>query len=61
MKGSFLCSPLEAEAMLRCVVEHNIKVEKKIFHGLVQVPTAVEMLQNGAYRGKGVIIVDESL
>lgn len=47
--------------MLRCVVEHNIKVEKKIFHGLVQVPTAVEMLQNGAYRGKGVIIVDESL
>ncbi|KAK5062575.1 hypothetical protein LTR84_004648 [Exophiala bonariae] len=61
VKGSFLCSQKEAEDMLRCVVEHNIKIEKSIFHGLDQVPTAVEMLKTGGYRGKGVIIVDGSL
>jgi NADPH-dependent curcumin reductase CurA len=47
--------------MLRCVVERNIKVERRIFNGLDQVPTAVEMLRSGGYRGKGVVIVDESL
>lgn len=61
MKGTFLCSQKEAEDMLRCVVEHNIKVEKSVFHGLDQVPIAVEMLKTGEYRGKGVVIVDGRL
>ena len=44
--------------MLQCVVEHDIKVEKNIFHGLDQVPRAVEMLRTGGYRGKGVVVID---
>ncbi|KAK5031824.1 hypothetical protein LTS07_004445 [Exophiala sideris] len=60
VKGSFLCSQQEAEDMLQCVVQHNIKVEKNIFHGIDQVPTAVEMLRTGQYRGKGVIMIDSN-
>ncbi|KAK5467943.1 hypothetical protein LTS15_000916 [Exophiala xenobiotica] len=58
VKGSFLCSQKEAEEMLQCVVDHDIHIEKNIFHGLDQVPTAVEALKTGAYRGKGVIVIE---
>ena len=41
------------------VVKHDIRIESNIFHGLHEVPRAVEMLQRGQYRGKGIIILDE--
>ncbi|KAF2488653.1 GroES-like protein [Lophium mytilinum] len=59
IKGSFLCSPREATDMLECVVQHGIKVQSTIFHGLEEVPKAVEQLRAGTYQGKGVIVVDE--
>ena len=47
------------EEMLETVVKHDIQIESKIFQGLHEVPRAVEMLQTGQYRGKGIIVVDE--
>ena len=41
------------------VVEHDIQIESNIFYGLHEVPRAVDMLQTGQYRGKGVIVVDK--
>lgn len=45
--------------MLYAVVEHKIKLENNIFHGIKEIPKAVEMLKNGQYRGKACIVVDE--
>ena len=59
VSGSFLCSQIEMEAMLDTVVKHDIRIESNVFHGLHEVPRAVEMLQTGQSRGKGVIVVDE--
>jgi propanol-preferring alcohol dehydrogenase len=59
VRGSFICSPKEAEEMLQLVVKHNIKVESNIFHGIREIPTVVDMLSKGQYRGKGVIVIDE--
>jgi propanol-preferring alcohol dehydrogenase len=59
VRGSFICSPGEAEEMLQLVVKHDIKVESNIFHGIREIPKVVDMLSKGQYRGKGVIIIDE--
>ncbi|KAJ5609969.1 hypothetical protein N7510_006688 [Penicillium lagena] len=59
VKGSFLCSPKEAEEMLDIVVKHNIKVNTNIFYGIEEIPKAVDMLRRGKYQGKGVIVIDE--
>lgn len=40
-------------------IEHDIKLENEIPHGMKEVPRAVEMLKNGGYRGKACIVVDE--
>lgn len=59
MKGSFLCSPKEAEEMLDVVVKHNIKVSISVFHDIEEIPKVVDMLRQGKYQGKGVIVIDE--
>lgn len=45
--------------MLDIVVKHNIKVNITIFHGIDEIPKAVDMLRHGKYQGKGVIVIDE--
>lgn len=57
--GSFMASQAETQQMLYDIVEHKIKVENNVFHGLEEIPRAVEMLRNGQYRGKACIVVDE--
>ncbi|KAK5098409.1 hypothetical protein LTS08_006542 [Lithohypha guttulata] len=59
LKGSFMASQAEIQEMLYAVVEHKIKLENNIFHGIPEIPRAVEMLRNGEYRGKACIVVDE--
>lgn len=54
-----MASQGEIQEMLYAVVEHDIKLENNIFHGIKEVPRAVEMLRNGEYRGKACIVVDE--
>ncbi|TKA82648.1 hypothetical protein B0A55_00746 [Friedmanniomyces simplex] len=60
VSGSFMASQGEIEEMLHAVVEHDIRVENNIFHGLEEVPKAVEMLKKGEYRGKACFVVDEN-
>lgn len=59
VKGSFMASQQETEEMLNAVVEHDIHVENNIFHGLEEIPRAVEMLQKVQYRGKACFVVDK--
>jgi propanol-preferring alcohol dehydrogenase len=59
VRGSFICSPKEAEEMLQLVVKHEINVESNVFHGIREIPKVVDMLSKGQYKGKGVIIIDE--
>ena len=54
-----MASQQETEDMLNAVVEHNIHVENNIFHGLQEIPRAVEMLKKAEYRGKACFIVDK--
>lgn len=61
VRGSFLCSPKEAEDMLEAVVKHNMYVKSTIFHGIEEVPKVVEQLRKGQYQGKGVVVVDKEL
>ena len=42
------------------VDEHKIKLENNIFHGMEENPKAVEMLENGEYRGKACIVINEN-
>lgn len=55
-----MASQGEIQEMLFAVVEHNVKLENNIFHGILEIPKVVEMLQNGQYRGKACIVIDES-
>lgn len=59
MKGSFMAAQSDCQEVLDKVVQHNIKVENNIFHGLDAVSRIVKMLQNAEYRGKATIVVDE--
>lgn len=45
--------------MLYDVVKYKIKVENNVFHGLHETPRVLDMLRDGEYRGKAVIVVDE--
>lgn len=45
--------------MLDVVVKHNIKVSSSVFHGIEEIPKVVDMLRQGKYQGKGVIVIDE--
>ncbi len=54
-----MASQKETEDMLHAVVEHNIHVQNNIFHGLDEIPRAVEMLKNFEYRGKACFVVDK--
>lgn len=55
-----MASQGEVEEMLHAVVEHDIRVENNVFHGLQEIPRAVDMLKNGQYRGKACFVVDEN-
>jgi len=54
-----MASQAGIQEMLHAVVQHNIKLENNVFHGIKEIPKAVEMLKNGQYRGKACIVVDE--
>ena len=54
-----MASQAEIQEMLYAVVEHNIKLENDVFHGFREIPRAVETLNNGQYREKACIVVDE--
>jgi propanol-preferring alcohol dehydrogenase len=45
--------------MLDVVVKHNIKVTSSIFYGIQEIPKIVELLREGKYQGKGVVVIDE--
>ncbi|RLL94965.1 hypothetical protein CFD26_101989 [Aspergillus turcosus] len=60
IKGSFLCSPKEAEEMLDVVVKHNIQVKSSVFYGIQEIPKVVDMLRHGKYQGKGVVVIDKN-
>lgn len=49
----------EIQETLNAVVEHKIKLENNVFHGIPAIPRVVEMLKDGQYRGKACIVVDE--
>jgi propanol-preferring alcohol dehydrogenase len=36
-----------------------LKLKINIFHGIEEIPKAVDMLRHGKYQGKGVIAIDE--
>lgn len=59
IKGSLICSRLEAEQMLKIVAEHKISVKTNPFFGLSEIPKLIELAHSGKMQGKGVIIVDE--
>lgn len=59
VKGSLICSRLEADRMLKTVVEHKISVKTNPFFGLREIPKLVELAHSGKMQGKAVIIVDE--
>jgi propanol-preferring alcohol dehydrogenase len=54
-----MASQAEYQEMLYAYIEHDIKLENNVFHGLTDVPRAVEMLKKGEYRGKACIVIDE--
>jgi propanol-preferring alcohol dehydrogenase len=58
VSGSFMASQKETEEMLHAVVDHNIHLENNVFHGLKEIPRAVDMLKNVQYRGKACFIID---
>lgn len=45
--------------MLNIVSEHNIKVQTNPFHGLKEIPKAIELAYSGKIKGKSVILIDE--
>lgn len=54
-----MASQAEIQEMLYAYLEHGVKLENNIFHGIKEIPRAVEMLKNAEYRGKACIVVDE--
>lgn len=54
-----MASQAEIQEMLYAVVKHDIKLENNVFHGIPEIPRAVEMLKNGQYRGKACIVIDK--
>jgi D-arabinose 1-dehydrogenase-like Zn-dependent alcohol dehydrogenase len=59
ISGSFMASQQETEEMLHAVVDQDVKVVNNIFHGLNEIPRAVEMLKKAEYRGKACFVVDK--
>ena len=59
IKGSLICSRLEAERMLKIFAEHNIPVKTNPYFGLREIPKLVELAHSGKMQGKAVLIVDE--
>ena len=57
--ASFMASQVETEEMLNAVVDHDVHVENNVFHGLNEIPRAVEMLKKAEYRGKACFVVDK--
>ena len=53
-----MASQRETEDMLNAVVEHDVRLENNVFHGLDEVPRAVDMLQKVQYRGKACVLID---
>lgn len=49
----------ECQKMLNLVSENSIKVRTNAFHGLKEIPKAVELAHSGKMKGKPVIIIDE--
>ena len=60
IRGSLLCSQLEAESMLAAVAAHKISIKTNPFFGLREVPKLVDLARGGKMQGKGVVIVDEA-
>lgn len=59
IEGSLICSKLQGQKMLQMMVDHNINVEKNVFHGLNKIPELVDFAHHGRMQGKGIVIVDE--
>lgn len=59
IKGSLICSRLEADRMLETVAEHKISVKTNPFFGLREIPKLIELAHSGKMQGKAVVIVDE--
>lgn len=59
VSGSFMASQKETEDMLNAFVEHDLHLENNVFHGLNEIPRAVEMLKNVQYRGKACFLIDK--
>ena len=59
IKGSLICSRLEAELMLKIVAEHKISVKTNPFFGLREIPKLIELAHSGKMQGKAVVIIDK--
>ncbi|KAI0911040.1 GroES-like protein [Ustulina deusta] len=57
-KGTLASSPGESEDMMRCVVEHGVKVRTNPFQGLDRIEELLSLVKSGKLQGKAVIIVD---
>ena len=60
IKGSLLCSQLEAESMLVVVAAHKISIKTNLFFGLREIPKLIDLARGGKMQGKGVVIVDQA-
>lgn len=58
VRGSLICSPEEAQRMLKVVDEHRIFVNTNSFNGLEDMEKLIELAESGKMKGKGVIIMD---
>ncbi|PVH85886.1 GroES-like protein [Cadophora sp. DSE1049] len=56
--GSLVSSRGECQKMLRVASENKISVRTNPFHGLKEIPKAVELAHSGKMQGKPVIIID---
>lgn len=54
-----MASQAEMQETLDAFVEHNLKVENNVFHGIKEAPRAIQMLEKGEYRGKACIVINE--
>lgn len=59
--GSLLCNPDESKEMLDAVAEHGVKVDTYPVKGLKEVPKLVDLAHDGKLKGKGIVLVDQSL
>lgn len=58
LKGTLVSSPRESDDMMKCIVDHGVKVSTKPFYGLDAIDTLLETVESGKLRGKAVIVVD---